>query len=89
MTRRSAIDGTAPQRVLSRTTAERIATRVAALPDARQAEVLDFVEVLAAGQQAVGAVDWTESQFASVSLEHLFAVHDPIGYDLADCRGAT
>ncbi len=68
------------------TIAERIATRVAVLPAARQAEVLDYVEFLAARHRAVGAADWTESQFAVMSLEQLFADEDPIGYDLADCR---
>lgn len=88
MDRRSANTATAQQRALPMTIAERIATRVAVLPVARQAEVLDFVEFLAARQRSSAAVDWTESQFMAMSLEQLFADDDPVAYDLADCREA-
>ena len=64
---------------------ELIARRVQALPPARQAEVLDFVEFLATRSDA--GADWTEHDFTALALASALGEdEDETKYDEADCR---
>lgn len=67
--------------------AEKIAEGLAQLPPDRQAEVLDFVEFLAARNRTQQA-DWTAGQFKALALASLVGDDDPVGYELSDCKEA-
>jgi hypothetical protein len=68
--------------------AEKIAALAARLPPAKQAEVLDFVEFLAARSaeptNAASALD--DEGFRALALRALADEDDPVVYVLADCR---
>lgn len=70
--------------------AQKIAELAALLPPSKQAEVLDFVEFLAARAAAEGAevAVWSDSAFKAVAIRGLLSddVDDPITYELSDCK---
>ncbi|MFA6022271.1 MAG: hypothetical protein WC722_18595 [Rhodospirillales bacterium] len=63
-----------------------------ALPDAKRAEVFDFVEFLstrtAPGDKPVTTGDWSNADFASFSLDQAMRgmEDDPVAYTLADLK---
>jgi hypothetical protein len=68
---------------------EKIAELAAALPPAKQAAVLDFVEFLASrttGGRVPDPAEWTDAAFQKLALCRLADDDDPVRYDLADCK---
>ncbi len=67
---------------------ETVAKRVAELPPAKQAEVLDFVEFLAARTTGApqASTDWPDRAFRELALQALATEADPVSYTMADCR---
>ena len=69
--------------------AQKIAEIAATLAPAKQAEALDFVELLASragGAPASSAAEWTDAEFQELALRALRDEDDPVTYELSDCK---
>ena len=73
--------------------AELIQQRLQTLPQEKQAAVYDFVEFLAARVHVTEAsarqhVEWTDQEFARLSLAHAMRglENDPVDYQLTDLK---
>ena len=68
--------------------AELIQKRLQTLPPDKQAEVYDFVEFIATRSQKAAPVDWTNEEFARLSMAQALRglENDPVDYALADVK---
>jgi hypothetical protein len=66
--------------------AEKLAALAATLPPSRQAEVLDFIELLRSRAAASGGevAGWSERAFEQLGVAGLADDDDPVVYDLGD-----